>query len=103
MASYDFDYTILKLRQAVDFAELENDFVPLRKWTSEVEYSWQELEAIESSFTSTSGSEILLSILKEVSTGALLPEEAVQQIQGWLERNQVPVSKTEVFPSYQFT
>jgi hypothetical protein len=102
MASYDFDYTILKLRQAVDFAEVEHDFIPLRKLVNEVERSGQKLEAKESSVTSISGSEILLSILKEVSTGALFPEEAVQQIQGWLERNQAPVSKTGVFPSYQF-
>jgi hypothetical protein len=31
MACYNFDNAILLLRQAVDFAEIEHDFVPLRK------------------------------------------------------------------------
>jgi hypothetical protein len=61
MASYDSDYALLMLRQAVDFAELENDFVPLRKWASEVEHSGQELVALEGRITHSAGSEILLS------------------------------------------
>jgi pantothenate kinase len=101
MAGYDFDYAIESLRQAVDFAEVERDFVPLRKLVNEVERSGQELEAIENSFTSTSGSEILLSILKEVSTGLMLPDEAVKQIESWLQNGQAPASKTEVIPGYQ--
>jgi len=28
MANYDFDYTIQILRQAIDFAEIEQDFAP---------------------------------------------------------------------------
>jgi len=30
MANYNFDYTIQILRQAIDFAEILHDFVPLR-------------------------------------------------------------------------
>jgi hypothetical protein len=39
MASYEFDYAIHLLRQAIDFAEIERDFVPLRKLANEVELS----------------------------------------------------------------
>jgi hypothetical protein len=47
MVSYDFDHAILLLRQAVDFAEVERDFVPLRKWVNEVEQSGHELLAMD--------------------------------------------------------
>ena len=47
MACYDFDYAIQLLRQAIDFAEIEHDFVPLRKWVNEVEQSGHELEAMD--------------------------------------------------------
>jgi hypothetical protein len=36
MACYDFYYAVQLLRQAVDFAEIEHDFVPLRKRVNEV-------------------------------------------------------------------
>ena len=39
MASYDFDYAIELLRQAIDFAEIERDFIPLRKWANKVKLS----------------------------------------------------------------
>jgi hypothetical protein len=38
MACYDFDYAIRSLRQAIVFAEIEHDFIPLRKWANEVEH-----------------------------------------------------------------
>ena len=47
MTSYDFDYAILLLRQAIDFAEIEHDFVPLRKWVNEVEQSGHEMGAVD--------------------------------------------------------
>ena len=47
MASYDFDYAMLILRQAVDFAEIEHDFVPLRKLVNEVEQSGHDLVAMD--------------------------------------------------------
>ena len=36
MACYDFNYTVQLLRHAVDFAEIEHDFAPLRKLVNEV-------------------------------------------------------------------
>ena len=42
MACYDFDYAIRSLRQAIDFAEIEHDFIPLRKWANQVEHSGNE-------------------------------------------------------------
>jgi hypothetical protein len=36
MACHDLNYAILLLRQAIDFAEIKHDFVPLRKWVNEV-------------------------------------------------------------------
>jgi hypothetical protein len=38
MACYDFDYVIRSLSQAIDFAEIEHDFIPHRKWANEVEH-----------------------------------------------------------------
>jgi hypothetical protein len=43
MAFYDFDYAMQILRQAIDFAEIEHDFVPLRKWVNEVARSDHEI------------------------------------------------------------
>jgi hypothetical protein len=43
MACYDFDYAIQSLRQVIDFAEIEHDLIPLRKWANEVEHSVHEL------------------------------------------------------------
>jgi hypothetical protein len=34
MACYDMDYALQRLRDAIDFAEIEHDFVPLRKWAN---------------------------------------------------------------------
>ena len=39
MACYDFDYAMQMLRQSINLAEIEHDFVPLRKWANEVEQS----------------------------------------------------------------
>lgn len=39
LACYDFDYVIHSLSQAIDFAEFEHDFIPLRMWANEVEHS----------------------------------------------------------------
>lgn len=46
MACYDLDYAIQRPRQPIDFAEIEHDFVPLRKMENEVEASGHELEAM---------------------------------------------------------
>lgn len=35
-ASYDFDYAADRLIEAIDFAEMEGDFQPARKWANEI-------------------------------------------------------------------
>ena len=102
MTSYDFDYAIQLLRQAIDFAEVEDDFVLLRKWANEVERSGQELEAIEGRLNLPAGQQVLLSMLKSVSNGTLSPEEAFQKVRHWLADGQVPNPKTEPVPQYEF-
>ena len=47
MACSDMDYALQRLRDAIDFAEIEHDFVPLRKWANEVERSGREMGAVE--------------------------------------------------------
>ena len=77
MACYDFDYAILLLRQAVDFAEIEHDFVPLRKWVNEVERSGHEGKAIEARQNAPASQEFLLMTLQLVASGSLSPEKAL--------------------------
>ncbi len=64
MASYDFDYGIESLRQAVDFAEIVHDFVPLRKWMNEVEQSGHEAKAIEARCNDSTDQDVLLVTLQ---------------------------------------
>ena len=47
MACYDFDYAMQMLRQSIDFAEIEHDFVPLRKWANEVEKSGRGMKLLK--------------------------------------------------------
>ena len=101
MASYDFDYTIQVLRQAIDFAEIEHDFVPLRKWVNEVEQSGHELEAVEARLNASVGKELLQEILGSVATGSLSPQEALQHIHGWLVRGTRPRIEAEFIQQYQ--
>jgi len=42
MANYDLDYALEHLRQAIDYAEIEGDFWPARRWMIEVEKSIEE-------------------------------------------------------------
>lgn len=39
MACYDFYYAIQPLRLTIEFAEIEHDFFPLRKWANKVKHS----------------------------------------------------------------
>jgi hypothetical protein len=39
LACYYFDYAIHSIRQAIVFAEIEHDFIPLCKWANEVKHS----------------------------------------------------------------
>ena len=74
MSSYDFDYTIMLLRQAVDFAEVERDFVPLRKWVNEEEQSGHELEAMDGRLNLPAGQDVILATMRSVASGTVSPE-----------------------------
>lgn len=102
MASYDFDYAILSLRQAVDFAEVERDFVPLRKWVNEVEQSGHELGALDGRLNLPAGQQVLLSILNSVAAGSVSPEDALQQVRRWLSIGDTQALETELSHQYQF-
>jgi hypothetical protein len=94
MASYDFDYAILLLRQAIDFADIERDFIPLRKWANEVELSGHELSAMDSRLNLPAGQDVLTATLQSVAAGSISPEEALLRIRRWL--NSGPAQEAEV-------
>jgi|GEM_PF-3055473 len=75
MTSYDFDYTILILHQAIDFAEIEHDFVPLRKWVNEVEQSGHDLGAMDGSLNIPLGKDVLMATLQSVAAGSVSPRK----------------------------
>lgn len=102
MAYYDFDYTMQILRQAIDFAETERDFVPLRKWANEVEKSSCEMKAIASWLNHPAGKDFLLVILQWVAAGSLSPEEASRSILLWLNSGQMLEIDAELVTHYQF-
>jgi hypothetical protein len=102
MASYDFDYAIESLRQAIDFAEIERDFVPLRKWTNEVEASGHELGAMEDRLNLPAGQEVLMAIMQSVATGSATPDAALLRIRHWLNSGQAQEMEAELTQQYQF-
>lgn len=102
MACYDFDYAIHLLRQAIDFAEIEHDFVPLRKWVNEVEWSGHELEEMDNRLNHSGGQDVLLATLQTVASGALSPSEALLLISHWLNSGQMQVVETELTKQVQF-
>jgi hypothetical protein len=102
MASYDFDYAIESLRQAIDFAEIEHDFVPLRKMVNEVEASGHELEAMDGRLNFPAGQEVLMATIQSVATGSVSPEEALRQVRRWLNSGQPHKSEVELTQQYQF-
>ncbi len=96
MASYDFDYTIEVLRRAVDLAEIERDFIPLRKWINEVELSGHDLGAMDGRLNRPAGRDILLAILQSVAAGAVAPDEAILRIRRWLNSALVQEAEAEL-------
>jgi len=102
MASYDFDYAIESLRQAVDFAEIERDFVPLRKLVNEVEQSGHDLGAMDGRLNRPAGQEVLTAALQAVASGSISPEEALLSIRRWLNAGQAQAVETELAQQYQF-
>jgi len=102
MASYDFDYAIELLRQAIDFAEVERDFVPLRKWVNEVEQSGHDLGLMDGRLNLPAGQDALLATLQSVAAGAVSPEAALLRIRRWLNSGQMPEVEAELIQQYQF-
>jgi hypothetical protein len=102
MTSYDFDYTILILRQAIDFAEIEHDFVPLRKWVNEVEQSGHDMGAMDGRLNLRAGQDILMATLQSVADGSVSSEEALLRIHRWLNSGQVQAVETELTHQYEF-
>lgn len=102
MACYDFNYAIHLLRQAIDFAEIEHDFIPLRKWVNEVERSGHELEEMDNQLNLPVGQDVLLATLQTVASGALSPSEALLLISRWLNNGQVQAVETEFTKQVQF-
>lgn len=101
-ACYDFDFAMLILRHAIDFAEIEQDFAPLRKWLNEVEQSCHGLEAFETRLNQPAGQDVLMATLLSVAVGSISPEEGLQHIRRWLNSGQVQVVETELTKQYQF-
>jgi hypothetical protein len=84
MASYDMDYALKRLRDAIAFVEIEHDFIPLRKWVNEVEQSGHEMEAIETRPNDLAWQDSLLTTLPSVAARELSPEEGLLRIRLWL-------------------
>jgi hypothetical protein len=102
MSSYDFDYVIESLRQSVNFAEIEHDFVPLRKWVNEVEQSGHEMGAIDGRLNFPGGQDVLMAILLSVAAGSVSTAEALRCIRRWVNSGQVQAVETELAKQYQF-
>ena len=102
MACYDFDYAMWSLRQAIDFAEIEHDFIPLRKWANKVERSGHELEEMDNRLNRSIGQHVLLATLQTVASGALSPSDALLLISRWLNSGQVQAVETELTKQVQF-
>ena len=91
---------MISLRQAIDFAEIEGDFVPLRKWAREVELSGHELEASETRIFSPSGQAYFADTLASVACGALTTEEGCQLLRSWVTGVPVLGRPVEASPHY---
>jgi hypothetical protein len=102
MASYDFEYAIESLRQAVDFAELERDFVPLRKSVNEVELSGHDLGAMDDRLNLPAGRDVLIAILQQIAAGSVSPDEALLHLRRWLNSGQMSEVEAELTPQIQF-
>jgi hypothetical protein len=88
MACYDIDYALLRLRQAIDFAEMEQDYMPARLWAHRLEQSIDELKVVEARLNDTAQQNILLAALRSTAACGLSPDEARQCIRIWLNTGQ---------------
>jgi hypothetical protein len=100
MACYDMDYALQRLRDAIDFAEIEHDFVLLRKWVNEVVLSGHEMGAIQARQNNPAQQNFLHTTLQSVATGLLSSEEANRRIRLWLKGG--PLQDAELTQQYQF-
>ena len=101
MACYDFDYAVQLLRQAIDFAEIEHDFVPLRKWTNEGEQSGHEMGATDPRLNLPAGQLFMTAILQSVASGSLSPVEALWRIHFWLASGQTQEVNVELTRQFE--
>jgi hypothetical protein len=101
MTCYDFDYAIRILRQAIDFAEIEHDFLPLRKWVNEVEETGHEMGEMEDRLNRSTGQDVLMRTLQSVAAGSVSPEKALLRIRRWLNSGQMQAVDTELTHQYQ--
>lgn len=83
MACYGVYYAITLLRHAIDFAEIEDEFIPLLKWANEVEQSGHELEEMDNQLTHSVCKVVSRTTLQTVASGALSPEDALIYIRYW--------------------
>jgi hypothetical protein len=102
MACYNFVYAMQMLRQSIDFAEIEHNFVPIHKWANEVEGSCHGLEVIDARLNHPTGQDFLLIILQSVAAGVLSPEEAIQRICFWLNNGKKQDQDSWIAKQYQF-
>jgi hypothetical protein len=102
MACYDFDYAVQLLQQAIGFAEIEHDFVPLRKWVNEVELSGHEAQATEARLNTPAGQEFLLATITSVAAREVAPDEAIIGIRRWLSCGEVQAVKVPFVNQHQF-
>jgi hypothetical protein len=89
------------LRQAIDFAEIERDFVPLRKWANEVEASGHELDMMDWKLNFPANQKVLMKILQSVAAGSVPSEAALLQIRDWLNSGQMPEIEAELTQQYK--
>jgi hypothetical protein len=102
MASYEFNYTVQLLRQAIAFAEVEHDFGPLRRWTNEIEQTGSEMKAVAARLNQIARQDFLLTTLQSVAVGSLSPEEAGRKIRLWLNKGQTQEVEAGTIQPYLF-
>jgi hypothetical protein len=101
MACYDFDYAIKMLRQAIDYAEIDHDFTPLRLWANEVKLSGHTIGAMDARLNGQTGLEFLQATLQSVATGTLAPEEVEHRIRYWLNSGKIQNDDAEPINQFQ--
>jgi hypothetical protein len=89
MACYDIDHALFRLRDAIDFAEMEQDYIPARLWAYRLEQSIKELKAVQARLNDTDRQDFLLTALQATAACGLSPEEASRCLRLWLNTGQI--------------